>query len=54
MENLENFGVQDLNADEIKTTQGGVFPLIAIVLFDVAMTEFLAGAAYETYFPTEY
>jgi lactobin A/cerein 7B family class IIb bacteriocin len=30
MKNLENFGVQELNAREIRETEGGIWPVIAI------------------------
>ena len=31
MKNLENFGVQEMNAKEIRETDGGFFPLIIFV-----------------------
>lgn len=31
MKNLENFGVQELNAKEITETNGGILPLALIV-----------------------
>ncbi len=30
MTNLENFGVQELNAKEIKETDGGIIPLLIL------------------------
>ena len=30
MKNLENFGVLELNAKEVKETDGGIWPVIAI------------------------
>tara|TARA_B110000908_G_scaffold172102_1_gene237671 strand:+ start:1589 stop:1717 length:129 start_codon:yes stop_codon:yes gene_type:complete len=30
MKNLQNFGVQELSAKEVKETEGGFWPIIAI------------------------
>lgn len=52
MKNLQSFGVQELNANEIKVTQGGFVPLViwGVVLTAKAVagitgTLFLAGVA---------
>ncbi|MGB1394366.1 MAG: class IIb bacteriocin, lactobin A/cerein 7B family [Flavobacteriaceae bacterium] len=48
MKHLENYGVQELNATEMKTTDGGIIPIVVgVILFDCAMLGFMAGAYYE-------
>ncbi len=39
MKNLSKFGVQELNAQEIKETQGGIAPLVVVL----AIVAFFAG-----------
>ncbi len=54
MKNLESFGVQELNAMEVRETDGGILPLLALVVYDAICLGFLAGAAHETFYPSEY
>jgi len=47
MKNLENFGVLEMNAKEVKETDGGIFPLAIILLVDVFVYSAAAGYIYE-------
>lgn len=44
MKNLQSYGVQELNAKEIRETDGGVIPLLALLVVDVFMFGFFTGA----------
>ncbi|WP_242203382.1 class IIb bacteriocin, lactobin A/cerein 7B family [Aestuariivivens insulae] len=46
MKDLENYGVLEMNAREIKETEGGIIPLL-ILAVDVFAVSFFAGAYYE-------
>lgn len=49
MKNLENYGVQELNAKEIKLVNGGSWPRIAKFIYDTVVgtigSELLSAAA---------
>jgi lactobin A/cerein 7B family class IIb bacteriocin len=50
MKNLQNYGVQELNAKEMKTTDGGIIPLALLGLYvaDALILGTMAGYAYGT------
>lgn len=47
--NLEKFNLEELNAQEQKETEGGILPLLAIVLFDAFMVGTFSGLAYQAH-----
>tara|TARA_R110000868_G_scaffold172128_1_gene407938 strand:- start:719 stop:874 length:156 start_codon:yes stop_codon:yes gene_type:complete len=48
MKNLENFGVQELDAREIRETDGGIIPLL-IIAVDLFIMSAYSGYLYEAW-----
>ncbi len=46
MKNLQSFGVQELNAKEVRNTDGGIIPLLFIAA-DIFVYSAFAGYVYQ-------
>lgn len=49
MKNLESFGVQEMNSQEIIDCQGGILPLLLILATDAVLLGFMGGYTYESF-----
>lgn len=49
MENLENFGVQELSSQEVVNCQGGLLPLLLVLATDAVLLGFMGGYLYESF-----